>query len=199
MNDRAVSTIRFLLEGNRRFAGGLSVHPRQDVKRRIECTAAQKPVAAILGCADSRVPPEVLFDCGIGDLFIVRIAGTALDNTVIASLEYAACMLHVPLVMVLGHTSCGAVTAALKGANPPGALGSLLEGIRVNCAGWGDLATDDIDSAVRTYTLRIAGSLRETGPVLRTAIERGDCTVVPACYSLTEGIVELLEPHPDIP
>ncbi|MBN1575188.1 MAG: carbonic anhydrase [Chitinispirillaceae bacterium] len=199
MNSRAFTAIKLLLEGNRRFAGFLLTHPHQDHKRRKECAARQQPFAALLGCADSRVPPEVVFDCGIGDLFVVRTAGTVLDNAAIASLEYAVGHLHVPLLIVLGHTSCGALTAALTGGEAPGALGRLLEEIRSNCADAGDSAEEDIDAVVRRYTVRIADSLRNTGPVLRAAVEKGDCAVVPACYLLTDGIVELLEPHAAIP
>jgi carbonic anhydrase len=105
----------------------------------------------------------------------------------------------VPLIMVLGHTSCGAVTAALEGATPPGALWKLLDEIRNICGGADESATEGVDAVVRRYTLHIADSLRTTGPVLQGAVERGECAVVPACYSLTEGIIELLEPHTAIP
>ena len=188
-----------LLEGNRRFAGSLPTHPHQNQKRRIECAAGQQPFAALLGCVDSRVSPEMVFDCGIGDLFVVRTAGTVIDNAVIASLEYAVDHLQVPLIVVLGHTSCGALTAALEGATPPGALGRLLDKIRGDCGHTDDSTAGGINAVVRTYTVRIADTLRNTGPVLRAAVEKDMCTIVPACYSLTDGMVELLEPYAVIP
>ena len=114
------------------------------------------------------------------------------DDAAIASLEYAVDHLHVPLIMVLGHTSCGAVTAALEGAAPPGALGKLLNEIRTKCGGANSPATESVDAVVRRYTMRIADLLRSIGPVLKAAVEKNDCAVVPACYSLTEGVVELL-------
>ncbi|MBN1309079.1 MAG: hypothetical protein JXA18_14240 [Chitinispirillaceae bacterium] len=199
MNSRAAAAINFLFEGNRRFAGSLLIHPHQDRQRRTKCLQGQQPLAALLGCADSRVPPEVLFDCGIGDLFVVRTAGTVIDNAVIASLEYAVDHLHVPLIMVLGHTACGAVTAALEGATPPGALGRLLDGIRNMCGSAGESATEGVDAVVRRYTVHIADSLRTAGTMVRAAVERDGCAVVPACYSLTEGTVELLEHHAAMP
>ncbi len=195
MNNKALEVIDFLLEGNRRFAGSLSVHPNQDVGRRKECAAGQKPIAAILGCADSRVPPEVIFDCGIGDLFVVRTAGTVIDDSVIASLEYAVEHLHIPLVMALGHTSCGAVTAALKSKDNYGAgmLEDCLGKIRRICAETAGKEPQNIDETIKKYTLRIAETLRSTEPVLKPACERKACAVVAACYSLTEGKVELLD------
>ena len=189
----AKEVVEFLLEGNRRFAGSFMSHPHQDAARRAECTGGQKPVAAVLGCADSRVPPEVLFDCGIGDIFIIRNAGTVLDEASVASIEYAVEHLNVPLVMVLGHTSCGAVTAAVTGSEAPGALGSLLDTVRVKCEyGAGVLSPEAIDSVIRTYTVRIASDLLYASETVRGAVEKGNCSIVAACYSLSDGLVTVL-------
>lgn len=192
--DAAVQAIlEQLLEGNRRFAGSLPLHPNQDSVRRSECATGQKPVAAVLGCSDSRVPPEILFDCGIGDLFVVRTAGTVADNAAVASLEYAVDHLHIPLVIVLGHTSCGAVTAAVNGSETRGALGTLLNIIKDACTRTSaSLSGETIDGIIQRYTVGIAASLRTLSPVVGEAVEKGACTVIPACYSLHNGRVELL-------
>lgn len=104
-----------LLEGNRRFAAGHAIHPAQDAASRSGLVHGQAPEAAVLGCADSRVPPELVFDAGLGELFSIRTAGEVLDDAVIASLEYAVEHLHVKVLVVLGHEGCGAVKAAVDG------------------------------------------------------------------------------------
>ena len=99
--------------GNGRFVAGEPQHPRQDVERRHELAAAQKPVAALFGCSDSRLSAEIIFDQGLGDLFVVRNAGQVISDSVVGSLEYAVAVLEVPLIVVLGHDACGAVRAAM--------------------------------------------------------------------------------------
>ncbi len=102
-----------LIAGNARFVDGKAVHPRQDSARRTEVTPVQHPFATILGCSDSRVPPELIFDQGLGDLFIIRVAGNVVDADVAGSVEYSVAHRQSPLILVLGHTNCGAVGAAL--------------------------------------------------------------------------------------
>src|ERR1700743_2636725 len=113
-----------LKEGNQRFIAGKPQHPSQSVEHRASLTTGQKPIAAILGCSDSRVAAELIFDQGLGDVFVVRTAGQALDSAVLGSIEYAVTVLDVPLIVVLGHDSCGAVKAAIgagdDGGIPPG-------------------------------------------------------------------------------
>lgn len=113
-------------EGNRRFATGQAIHPHQDAARREEVRPGQRPFAAILSCSDSRVPPEVIFDWGVGDLFVVRTAGHGVDDVALGSIEYAVEHLGVPLLVVLGHTRCGAVTAALHGDEAPGHIAAVI-------------------------------------------------------------------------
>jgi carbonic anhydrase len=119
-----------LLSGNRRHASGREVHPHQDPARREEIVSGQHPFAVILGCSDSRVPPEILFDCGLGDLFVVRTAGHCLDEAASGSIQYAVEHLGVELVVVLGHAFCGAVTAVLEDAGAAGHLKNLLDRLR---------------------------------------------------------------------
>lgn len=126
--------LRRLLAGNQRFLTGRPAHPRQDLRRVREVSAGQHPMAMSLGCADSRVPPETLFDQGIGDLFDQRVAGNIVDESVLGSIEYAAEHLHVPLLLVLGHGACGAVAATIAshrtGETPGGHVASIVEAIR---------------------------------------------------------------------
>ena len=191
MNKNAEIALQFLLEGNRRFAGFRSLHPHQDENRLNECTGGQKPVAAVVTCSDSRVPPEVIFDCGIGDIFIIRTAGTVLDYAAVGSIEYAVDHLNVPLILILGHTSCGAVTAAMRmGADAhEGALGTLLETIKKACAA---VHETEINEIVKHYTKIVANDVQTNEPVIKRAVENGLTVVVPACYSLENGIVEVL-------
>ncbi|CAH0160118.1 carbonic anhydrase [Microbacterium sp. Bi128] len=102
-----------MLEGNRRFVSGAPAHPRQDVERRTELASSQHPTAALFGCSDSRLAAEIIFDQGLGDLFVVRNAGQVISDSVIGSLEYAVGVLEVPLIVVLAHDACGAVGAAI--------------------------------------------------------------------------------------
>lgn len=192
MNQHADQVLSFLLEGNRRFAGSRPLYPHHDETRRNECTAGQHPVAAIIGCADSRIPPEVIFDCGIGDIFVIRVAGTVLDNSVTASIEYAVVHLKVPLVMVLGHTSCGAITAAVQGTAADGALGVLLDAIRDDCRN--ELAENNlsVDDIVKKYTRYQAATVSAIDPAVTKAISTETTSVIAACYDISTGNVEVL-------
>ena len=125
------AAIQALKDGNARYITGKSSHPRIDPERR-QATAleGQTPIAAILGCADSRVPPEIVFDQGFADLFVVRVAGNVCAMPELASIEYAVAVLKVPSIVVLGHTKCGAVDAAIKNGPLPGSLPALIKMIR---------------------------------------------------------------------
>ena len=116
-----------LLAGNHRYVSGTVAHPNQTAGRRRAVAGSQHPFATILGCADSRVPPEVVFDQGLGDLFVVRVAGNIADPAAVASIEYSAEHLGVGLIVVVGHSRCGAVDAAVKGGEAPGHLSVLVD------------------------------------------------------------------------
>ena len=122
-----------LAEGNRRFVAGEPSHPNQNAERRSDLTAGQAPVAVIFGCADSRLAAEIIFDLGLGDVFVVRTAGHVIDDAVLGSIEYGVDVLEIPLVIVLGHNSCGAVTATVEsyisGTMPRGFVRPLVERI----------------------------------------------------------------------
>lgn len=181
-----------LQEGNKRFADGKNVHPNQGAARRSEVFEAQAPFAAILGCSDSRVPLEVIFDQGIGDLFVIRVAGNVADDIVSASIEYAAEHLHVPLVVVLGHQNCGAVQAAVKGGHVPGHIPSLLDALQPAVEkGKAQSGDDLVDQAVRANIRLTADAIRDSG-LLSKMVKDGELEVVGAYYSLETGRVEFL-------
>ena len=123
-----------LLDGNARFVSGQSAHPNQDGKRRAEVAAGQKPFAIVIGCADSRTSPEILFDQGLGDLFVVRLAGNIVDDAALGSVEFAVAALGAKLIVVLGHEKCGAVKATVGVVNgdaaPANHIASIVEAIK---------------------------------------------------------------------
>jgi carbonic anhydrase len=197
-----------LMEGNRRYVAGTPHHPRQTADRRQDIVAGQTPFAAVLGCADSRVPPEVIFDQGLGDLFVVRVAGNVLSECVIGSIEFAAGHLGTPLIVVLAHSHCGAVKAAAAGQRHEGRLARLLE-MLVPAVGeahrlrqesdWdererqhGDEQLAFIDEAVRANGLLVATEMRALKPTLAPLVAAGKLKVVAAYYDLERGSVELL-------
>jgi carbonic anhydrase len=184
--------IEALLAGNRRYAAGNAVHPRQAPERRLEVALAQRPLAIVLGCSDSRVPLEIVFDQGLGDLFVVRTAGHVVDDVALASLEYAAEHLGVPLLVVLGHTGCGAVAAAIHGGEHSGHLGHLVESIRPAVERAKEDPGDLLDRAVRENVARVVAGLRAAEPVLAKRVRKGELAVVGARYDLQSGLVELL-------
>jgi len=184
--------VQRLLEGNKRFADGKPSHPNQTFERREHEAKGQHPFAVVVSCSDSRVPPEIIFDQGIGDLFVVRVAGNILDDAGLGSIEYAAEHLHVSLIMVLGHERCGAVEAAVKGGEAPGHIKSLVEALRPvveNAKGRpGDLA----ENAMRTNVKMVVDHLKESKPILEHLVHKGTLSVIGARYDLDDGRVTLI-------
>jgi carbonic anhydrase len=177
-----------LLAGNQRFLSGETADARRTLDRVRDLADGQAPYAAILGCADSRVPPEILFDEGFGDLFTVRVAGNVATPEEIASLEYAAGVLGSSLLMVLGHTSCGAVTAAVDGGDVPGQISSLFQHIAPNVP-----AGSPIDVAVEANVRHQVAVLQQASTVIRGGVRAGTHAVVGAVYELDSGRVRLLD------
>ena len=182
----ADEALHLLLAGNERFAAGKPEHPHTDLSR-VESTAknGQAPFAAVLSCADSRVPVETVFDRGVGDLFVVRVAGNVADSGTLASVEYAAEHLHTPLVVVMGHTQCGAVKAAVDNAQLDGSLPALIDLIRPAVsevrkrnpgAGEQELFIDSIKQNVRQQI----GDSVEKSPILRRMVREGKVKIVGA-------------------
>ncbi len=180
-----------LIEGNQRFVNRKRLNPHQSVGRLTEVASGQAPFAAILSCADSRVVPEIVFDRGIGDLFVVRVAGNIAITEDIASEEYAVGVLQAPLLMVLGHERCGAVAAALEGGEFPGVIESLVFAIRpaiqASAAEPGDRLTNAVKANIRLQVQRL-----QTSSVIAAAIEEGKLKIVGAYYDLDTGKVSLI-------
>ena len=182
-----------LLVGNRRYAAMRQVHPRQTTIHRESLVEGQHPFAAILSCSDSRVPSELIFDQGLGDLFIVRTAGHAVNALVLASLEFAVFALHVPLVMVVGHGQCGAVAAVMKGQTLPGHLPQLVAELRPGIEAVEPGSDDALDRAIKANSRYIAREMVTISPVLNEAVRDGHIRIVPAFYDLVSGRVDVLE------
>jgi carbonic anhydrase len=182
-----------LLEGNRRYVTDQARHPNQTTQRRLGLAKGQAPYAIILTCSDSRVAPELVFDQGLGDLFVIRNAGNILDDHVLGSMEYAVEHLHVELIVVVGHAKCGAVAAAVAGGEVPGHIRSLTDAIAPAVGDVKNLPGDKVDNAVRANARRVAKSLTQVEPFLKTAVTEGHLKVVAARYDLSTGKVEILE------
>jgi carbonic anhydrase len=178
-----------LLEGNRRFVTGMPRRPNQSVRRRKELGDGQKPLAVIIGCSDSRVVPEFLFDQGLGDLFVVRVAGQVADDAELASVEYAVTHLDVSLVIVLGHSNCGAVGATVTGGEAPGHMGVLVKAIQPAIK---PDTRGNVDQCARKNVQLEVEQLARSEPIIGPAFNAGSLKVVGAFYDIVSGKVELL-------
>lgn len=184
-----------LVAGNARFAAGRPRHPHQDPAWRESLVDGQEPFACVLGCADSRVPAEILFDQGLGDLFSVRAVGEVLDDAVVGSIEYAVEHLHVPVVVVLGHAECGAVQAAIdlvRGTSEAtGSVDTVARAIEATVRA--TPANPDepafVAACVRNQASRVAAELPVRSPAIRTAVEEHGLQLVVAVYDLESGLV----------
>jgi carbonic anhydrase len=188
-----------LLAGNTRFVQGELTHPRRKPEDFVPLAEGQAPLAAVVGCADSRVAPELIFDQGVGDLFVVRVAGNVVSGagaSVKGSIEYAVAELGVRLVLVLGHSRCGAVHAAMKhiDANDPlpGAIRDLVDNIRPAVAAAKGRRGDPLDNAIRANVERGVERLSGLEPILAPAVKEGRVKVVGAVYDLRSGTVTAL-------
>ena len=194
--DEALHT---LLDGNGRFVEGRPANPRRTPEDFSALAEGQAPVAVILGCADSRVAPEILFDQGVGDLFVIRVAGNVVGGAgvvVKGSIEYAVAELGVPLVMVLGHSSCGAVKAAIKHIDAhdalPGAINGLVNLIKPAVAQSRGKEGDTLDNAIRANVRAGVERLRKLEPIVAQSVRQGKVKVVGATYDLRSGRVAVI-------
>lgn len=181
-----------LLEGNIRFVHMKLQKPNHSMERRKEISTGQAPFAAILTCSDSRVPPEIIFDQGLGDLFVVRIAGNVLDDMVIGSLEYASGHLKVPLILVLGHTKCGAVHVASTGVRADGHVKSILTALGPALRVAKTMPGDLVSNVIRVNVELIAKTLKESRPILEPLVRSGKLKIVGGIYDLSTGKVDFL-------
>jgi carbonic anhydrase len=189
------AALEHLQKGNARYVEGVSL--RHDFKHEREAlVGGQNPYAAILSCADSRIAPEYAFDSGRGDLFVCRVAGNFANNESVASLEYAVAVLGAPLILVLGHDSCGAVSAAIKslkdGTTLPGHMPSLVTGIAPAVKAVSQQAGDTLGNAIRQNVIDNVAKLSSATPILSAAIEQGKLKVAGGIYRLRDGKVEMV-------
>ena len=181
-----------LLEGNQRFVGDLTIKGHKDSERRVEVAKGQHPIAIVVCCSDSRVPPEQVFDVGLGDIFVIRVAGNVVDAIELGSIEYAAAHLHVPLVVVMGHERCGAVTAAISGDTAPAHVLSIVDKIQQNLVGTTPGPGDAVDQAVIINAKAVARQVATSAPLLKDMVAAGTLSVVAVRYDLDDGMVKVL-------
>jgi carbonic anhydrase len=186
-----------LTEGNQRYINHQSIYPNQTEARRAELANAQQPFAIILGCVDSRVAPEFIFDCGLGDLFVIRTAGQVIDTAVMGSAEFGAAQLGIPLILVLGHDRCGAVIATIealtKPTQAPGSIHALLEAIRPAVESVHHQPGDLVDNAIRA-NVELGVSRLKASPILAGLLAEGKLKIVGGRYDLDTGVVEFTIP-----
>ncbi|MCO4239099.1 MULTISPECIES: carbonic anhydrase [Micrococcaceae] len=182
---------RRMREGNERFVAGESSHPNQDASRRSSLVENQHPFAVIFGCSDSRLAAEIIFDLGLGDAFVVRTAGQVIDDAVLGSLEYSISVLGVPLIVVLGHDSCGAVSATKSavdtGNMPVGFMRDLVERITPSVLTSMRNGEHEINDMVVEHVKQTSKRLVDSSRVISAAIEDGRAAVIGLSYSLAEG------------
>jgi len=195
-----------LREGNERFVRGEMDHPSQSIEKRTELSSAQHPFAVLFGCSDSRVAAEIIFDQGLGDLFVVRTAGHVLDTTVIGSIEFGVEVLGAPLVVVLGHDSCGAVkaaTAALtEGTTTPGFVRAVVDRVIPSIVGMvsqgQDLSTIDAAALGHEHVKNTVQMLQDYSVTLARAVTEGRCAIIGLEYDLVDGRVRVAETVGDL-
>jgi carbonic anhydrase len=190
----AAEALHRLELGNARFVSGhvTSMTPEEIDASRAKVAQSQHPFAIIVGCADSRVGPEVIFDQKVGDIFVVRSAGEVVDPVGIGSIEYAVAHLGSPLIVVLGHERCGAVAAAVAGAKEPGHIAAVLKAIEPAVRETKGEPGDPVHNAVVAQALNVASQLQNSEPILKEAIQSGKLAIVAALYNLDTGKVSLL-------
>ena len=187
----AAQALKMILEGNQRFIAGKMQHPNETPARRKEIAKGQHPFASVLACSDSRTAPEIILDRGLGDLFVVRVAGNVADQVVIESLDYSVTHLGARLVMVVGHRRCGAVIAAVEGHDAPGDVGPMLSELKPAVAAAKDIPGDTVENTVRANVRLIVLKLSES-PELGAMVKSGELKIVGGIYDLDTGKIEML-------
>jgi len=190
----ADSALNSLKLGNKRFVEGKSIRPHQNLQRVKEVSLGQKPFAIIVGCSDSRVPSEIIFDQGLGDLFIVRTAGQVSTFASWGSIEFGNAVLGAKLIVVMGHTKCGAVSAACKIPDVPGHIVTLINAIKPAAQLAKTQTGDEVENAVKINVAMQVQQLQNLEPVLTKAFQSGELKIVGAVYNLETGNVAFVEP-----
>ncbi len=191
-----------LQEGNGRFVAGRPAHPHQSAERRVELADGQQPTAVVFGCGDSRVAAEIVFDRGLGDMFVVRTAGHVMDSAVLGSIEFAVAVLGVPLIVVLGHDGCGAVNAALAaldgGALPGGYLRDVVERVASSILVGRRDGLDTVAELEAHHACETATQLAQRSATIAERLRAGSLAIVAASYHLADGRVVLRKQLGDI-
>ncbi|KUL45981.1 carbonic anhydrase [Streptomyces sp. NRRL F-4489] len=185
-----------LMAGNQRFVTGEPAHPNQDAARRAATAPAQRPFAVLFGCSDSRLAAEIIFDRGLGDLFVVRTAGHVTGNEVLGSIEYGAAVLDCPLVVVLGHDSCGAVGAARAaledGTTPAGYIRDVVERVTPSVLAARAAGYEKPEEILAEHVRNTVDLLLDRSRILAERVEAGQAAVVGLCYRLADGTAQVV-------
>ncbi len=201
-NTSPLTAWKALKEGNERFVAGQPVHPSQSVEDRARLAAGQKPTAVVFGCADSRVAAEIIFDQGLGDMFVVRTAGHVIDSAVLGSIEYAVSVLNVPLIVVLGHDSCGAVKATLTalddGVVPGGYVRDIVERVTPSVLQGRHAGLTRVDEFETRHVNDTVTQLRIRSSAIAERLAAGTVAIVGLTYHLADGRVVLRDYLGDI-
>ncbi len=201
-NTNPVTAWKALKEGNERFVAGKPEHPSQSIEHRASLAEAQKPTAVVFGCADSRVAAEIIFDQGLGDMFVVRTAGHVIDSAVLGSVEYAVTVLNVPLIVVLGHDSCGAVKATLaaldEGAVPGGYVRDVVERVMPSILVGRRDGLTRVDEFEARHVTETGAQLFNRSTAIAKRIDAGTLAIVGLTYQLADGRVVLRDHLGDI-
>ena len=186
-----INAWKALREGNERFVAGESLHPSQSIERRAELAGGQKPTAVLFGCADSRVAAEIIFDQGLGDLFVVRTAGHTVDSSVLGSMEFGVGVLGIPLIVILGHDSCGAVNAAVdamtSGDLPGGFVRDIVERVMPSVLAASKHGEVGIDQIEAEHVRQTAALVAQRSHLIADHIAAGSLGIIGATYNLRDG------------
>ncbi|MCV7100253.1 carbonic anhydrase [Mycobacterium palustre] len=201
-NTSPVTAWKALKEGNERFVAGTPQHPSQSVDHRASLAAGQRPTAVVFGCSDSRVAAELIFDQGLGDMFVVRTAGQAIDSAVLGSIEFAVTVLDVPLIVVLGHNSCGAVKAALAaiedGAIPSGFVRDVVERVAPSVLMGRRDGLSRVDEFEDRHVCETLAQLMERSSAISGRVSAGTVALAGVTYHLADGRAVLVDHVGDI-
>ena len=197
----ADNIIAMLKQGNQRFTSGVRKYPRQNQSRIIEIAEGQNPIATILCCSDSRVAPEHIFDAGLGDLFIIRTAGNRCDDIGFGSIEYGVEHLETPVMIVMGHTRCGAITAAVQDVKVEGFIKSVIESVSkpVEMAKRNHPDSNEEDIINKAILLNVMQAIEQficESDIVRRKIKQNKLKIIAAIYQVETGQVEFLGEHP---
>ncbi|MCP9275573.1 carbonic anhydrase [Mycolicibacterium arenosum] len=201
-NTSPVTAWKALREGNERFVAGQPQHPSQSIEHRASLAEAQKPTAVVFGCSDSRVAAEIIFDQGLGDMFVVRTAGHVIDSAVLGSIEYAVNVLSVPLIVVLGHDSCGAVKATLAaiddGVIPGGYVRDVVERVTPSILIGRRDGLSRVDEFEEKHVNQTVAQLADRSTAISEAVDEGRLAIAGVTYHLADGRIALREHAGDI-